>query len=367
MKNGFSFAILTATVIIMLILLTSMTIAGTKTFEDSQKLSFATELSTLQQAVDTYKAKNSGMYPVKNSIVLDIKKLNDSSKNQFIQNNEEITNNKVVLNEIDYEKISITSLKYGNMTDGDTDMYAVSPTTGKVYYAKGLKIGSRLYFTLTDDLRNSLSANVVKSKKASQSDNYLVVFSPSSVNWTTEKVTVDIKIPEDCVKQFIYIDGEDTSDYTTSSSGGYNIYTVSQDGNYTIRVKYYKKDDTSNIMTATYNVNNVDNVAPTLEIDENIVSLNATDDDTNLLGYLRIMDSKDTLSGVKAIKYESNSIFSGVITDAQKQNIKPHFENSGKNVMGSAIPVEKGSRSVTIYIEDKAGNWTLQTINITQN
>ena len=86
MKNGFSFAILASTVIIMLILLTSMTIAGTKTFEDSQKLSFATEISALQQSIDNYKTQNGGMYPVKNSIVLNIKDLNGFSKNQFVIN-----------------------------------------------------------------------------------------------------------------------------------------------------------------------------------------------------------------------------------------------------------------------------------------
>lgn len=367
MKSGFSFVVLTSTVVILLILLTSITIAGNKTMEDSKKLSFATEISTLQQAVDSYETKNNGIYPVKDSIVLDIEDLNESSKNQFMQNAEEINDNKIVLNEIDYEKIAIISLKYGNLADGENDMYALSPITGKVYYAKGMKIGSKLYFTLTDELSSALGSNVAKSKKASQSNNNLVVFSPSNINWTYENVSVDIKIPELCEMQYIFIDGESTSDYQTSKVDGYNVYTVSKEGNYNIKVKYYKKDDTKNVMTATYNVNNVDNIAPSLQIETDLVSLASNGTDTNLLGYLKIVDKKDTLSGIKTLKYENNSIFSGVITNEQKQNIKAHFENSGKIIEGTAIPIEKGCRKVTIYIEDKAGNWALQTIDIAQD
>ena len=121
------------------------------------------------------------------------------------------------------------------------------------------------------------------------------------------------------------------------------------------------------MITATYNVNNVDSAAPILEIDENIVSMLSVDDDTNLLGYLRIIENKDTLSGINKMKYENNSVYSGVLTNAQKQNVKSHFENSGKDVLSEVIPVEKGSRSVTVYIEDKAGNWALQTIKISQD
>lgn len=367
MKNGFSFTILASTVIIMVILLTSLTIAGSKTIEDSTKLSFATEIYSLQQAVDSYSSKNNGMYPVKNNIVLDIKELDESSQNQFSANGEEIVNDKVVLNEIDYEKITITSLKYGNSEDGETDIYAVSPTTGKVYYAKGVKVGSKSYFTLTDELMNTLSTNSTKANKASKNNNELVIFSPSTVNWTTENITVDIKVPNVYNMQYIFVDSEATSDYITSQIPGYNVYTLTKDGNYTLKVKYYKIGDTDTIFSATYNVNNVDNVSPTLQIDENLVSFTSKSDDTNLIGYLSILDKKDTLSGIKTFKYESNSAFSGVITESQKQNVKAHFENSGKEIQSLAIPIEKGSRNVTVYIEDNAGNWTLQTIKISQN
>ena len=364
MKKGVSFTVLAATVVIMVILLTTITIAGTNTIDDSKKLSFATEISSLQQSVTSYKDKNDGIYPVKDSIVLDISDLNEDSKNQFIQNGEQINDNKVILNEIDYDKISITSLKYGNLTDGDTDMYVVSQTTGKIYYAKGMKIGNKQYFTLTEEISNSLSTNNVKAQKASKNNNNLVIFSPSNINYTTENITVDVKVPLTCNIYAILVDGEVISSYQTSQIEGYNVYTVSRDGNYVLQVKYNLAGDTANVITATYNVNNVDNIAPVLNVDENIVPLSAIDTNTNLLGYLKITECQDTLSGIKNLKYESNSIFSGNITDDKKQNIKPHFENNGKKVEGEIIPIEKGSRSITVYAEDNAGNWTMQTINI---
>lgn len=367
MKKGFSFAILSATIVIMLILLTSITIAGNKTVEDSKKLSFATEIYSLQQSIDSYSEKNGGMYPVKDNIVLQIKDLNETSRHQFIQNDEEITNDKIVLSEIDYDKISMVSLKYGNYEEGETDIYAVSPTTGKVYYAKGMKIGNKTYFTLTDELRKAISSNEIKAEKARENENDLVIFSPSTINWTRQNVSVEIKVPDSCEKQYIFINGENTYDYVESKITGYTVYKVEFSGNYTIRVRYYKKDDPDTMITATYNVNNVDSAAPILEIDGNIVSMLSLDDDTNLLGYLRIIENKDTLSGIKKMKYESNSVYSGVLTNAQKQNVKSHFENSGKDVLSEVIPVEKGSRSVTVYIEDKAGNWALQTIKISQD
>lgn len=365
MKKGFSFSVLVATVIIMVILLTSITFAGNSTIENSKKLTFATELSMLQQAVDGYSKKNNGMYPIKSNIVLDVSNLNENTIMQFDLNKEEIVNNKVILNEIDYDKIMISTLKYGNAQDGENDIYAISPNTGKVYYAKGMKIDNKLYFTLTEDLNNSLSSNA-KSQNAKKSTNNLVIFAPSETSWTKNDVSVDVKIPNTCELNNIYVDGDVVSDYTVTQAYGYNVYTILEEGNYSIQVKYHKKDDVNNIINATYNVNNIDKMSPNLDIEPKPIYLESSEE-IDLLGYIKVLEKKDSLSGIKYCKYESNSIYSKNITEEEKVNVKEHFENNGNKIIGDIIPIEKGNRTITIYLEDNAGNWILQNVNVEPN
>lgn len=359
MKKGFSLAVLSITILIMIILLTSMTIAGSNTVNNSKKLSFATELNMIEQSVNSYRQKNNGSLPVKENIVVDVGSLNEFSINQFEANREEIVNKKIVLNEIDFSKISIVSLKYGNSTEGENDIYAVSPKTGKIYYAKGMRVGNKLYFTLTDDLKNSLNNN---STEKINSNNNLVVFSASNVEWTNKPVSVDVKVPISCTLSSINVNGENAT-YTTAQNLGYNIYTVSGDGNYSIEVKYFENGNETKIMSATYNVNNVDNLSPNLQIDENLVPLK-TLNNSNIVGYIKILNKSDTSSGIKILKYENNSIYNGTILEEEKNNVKSHFENNGKEIKSNVVPIEKGARQITVYLEDNAGNWTMQSINI---
>lgn len=358
MKKGISFTVLAITVLIMVILLTSLTIAGSSTVSNSKKLSFATEISALQMAVDSYKEKND-TYPIKNSIVVDISALNEYSRNQFASNGEELQLDRVVLNEIDYEKISITSLRYGNQEEGENDLYAVSPKTGKVYYAKGMKVGTKLYFSLTDELSKTLSG----STSTRVNNTTAVIFSPNKLDWTNDRVSVDVKIPLSCKLHSISINGEIISNYVTKQETGYTVYTINKEGNYSILVRYTKNEGDDEIFNAVYSVNNVDNIIPKLQIDENIVPLK-TKYDSNIVGYYKILNKSDTLSGVKSIKYESNSVYATNITEEQKSKVKEHFENNGKIVLGDVIPVEKGSKQITVYLEDNAGNWSLQTIDV---
>lgn len=358
MKKGISFTILAITVLIMVILLTSITIAGSSTVNNSKKLSFATEISTIQMAVESYKQKNNS-YPTKDSVVIDIGDLNDYSRSQFTNNGEDIQLNRIVLNEIDYEKLSMTSLRYGNLEEGENDLYVVSPKTGKVYYAKGMKIGTKLYFSLTDELNKTLSG----STSTKVSNTTTVIFAPTKIDWTKDDVSVDVKVPLSCTLYNISIDGEIISNYATKQETGYNVYTLSKQGNYSILVRYTQNEGDDEIFNAVYNVNNVDNIVPYLQIDQNIVPLK-TKYESNIVGYFKILNKSDSLSGVKKIKYEKNSVYATNISDEQKNKVKEHFENNGNDVLNNVIPIEKGAKQVTVYLEDNAGNWSLQTLDI---
>ena len=127
-----------ATVTIMLILMTTIIIAANSISDNSKRISFASEIKSIQQAVNSYVTKNEGEYPTVNSIVVDISKLDPTYQTQFTANQESVVDGKIILNEIDYQKIGITDLKYGNGKRGTNDIYAVSTQTGKVYYVMGV-------------------------------------------------------------------------------------------------------------------------------------------------------------------------------------------------------------------------------------
>ena len=48
----------------------------------------------------------------------------------------------------------------------------------------------------------------------------------------------------------------------------------------------------------------------------------------------------------------------------KKYTINGHFETSGNVAHSNIIPIKKSVRQITVYIEDNAKNWTVQTVNV---
>lgn len=101
-----------------------------------------------------------------------------------------VISNKITLYEINNDLIGINNLKYGDLTSGANDLYVVSKESGKVYYAKGLKIGSKVYFSLTTDIANILKYNIENNKNVS---NKVVIFEPSEIEYTRNDVIIKNK------------------------------------------------------------------------------------------------------------------------------------------------------------------------------
>lgn len=361
MKKGFSFIVLVATVAVMLILVSTVVITGSNTANNSKKLSFATEINTLQSAVDAYASSNNGSLPTGDSIIVNVSNLSNEFKNQFLENNETISGNNIVLAEIDYSKIGYNSLKYGNGKDGQNDIYAVSPTTGKVYYAKGFSVGSSLYFTLTDDLKKRISYDTGSVNM--QSSPY-VIFTTSDSNWTNKSVEISAKLPEGYDLDSITINATNYTSYKSNNAGENKIYTITCDKNCDIVVKCHSTKVSSKVVEAKFSVKNIDKIAPKFEIS---VTQNRLDsvDDQEIYGYLTLNNVSDDSSGIKYIKYENNSAYdSRTLIDEQKYTINGHFETSGNVAHSNIIPIKKSVRQITVYIEDNAKNWTVQTVNV---
>lgn len=348
-KRGISLVALMATITILVILITTVTVSGVNSSNNAKKITFATEISNIQESVDAYKINNNGDYPAGDIEVVDLSNVTTTAKQQF--SDEEIVDNKITLYAVDYNKINVTSLKYGNKVDGDTDIYALSQDTGKVYYIKGLNIGKTTYFALTDDLKKAISYNT-----ASQDNNVDdgIIFSSSDTKWTNKKVSVTVKIPVGYNDVSVKVGDKAYSIDTSSSNSTYNVYNISDmDGNYQVDVAYTAN---SQSRSAKYNVNNVDTKSPDISIDTSNQKLIAASDSSSTYAYVNILSKSDDLSGIKIIKYENEKI--------ESNQVETYFKSNGKTVTGNSIPIEKNAMYETVYVEDNAGNWTVSYITV---
>ncbi len=327
-KRGISLIALVASVAITAALLTSVTLSGINTANNAKKIAFGTEINMIQNAVDAYYTKNNATFPVKDAIVI-------SNVNE--QFREEVENNKITLYQIDYDKIGINSLKYGRNENGDYDAYVVSRKTGIVYYAMGIKIGDKTYYSLTDDIKNILNYNSGKNTVNSP----VILFEASTTEWTNKDVVLNVKIP---IKYTI--NETENSDLVFKTKGlVYNEYLVNKSGNYILNIKY--KDNNDNQKNAVYTVSNVDKTSPTIEFGEQVKIENG-----DIVSYQEITTLKDDLSGIKKVKYDYGECD------------KSHFQNAGIDVVDNLLYFKKDYDKITVYVEDNAGNSEIQILNL---
>lgn len=349
MKRGFTLLSLIATIAIMAILLTTVTVSGIATVNNANKMSFASEISLLQESTNAYIAKNNGAFPIGDSVQLNISGVTPASQTQF--GGETITASKLVLYKLDYKLLGITSLKNGLSQDGPEDMYVVSKDTKRVYYAKGMAVGSTTYYTLTDDLKGLIN---YKTNGTQPLTNDGVIFEPSIIGWTKQNVTVQVKIPKNYVSKTVTANGTPVT--LTSTDATYDLYNVTGiAGNYAI-VANFAVNATSPITNSKFDVNNVDTVAPVLSLDKLNQQLLKSDNSSESSAYFKILQKTDALSGVKSVKYENERI-----KDAE---IETYFKTNGKNVYKDIVPIDKDVREITVYIEDNAGNWTADFVTV---
>ncbi len=344
MKKGISVMSLIAAVTIIMILLTTVTVSGINTAHNAKKIAFGAEIKMIQGAVDAYYTENNATYPIKDkaySIKInedDVSNDDVSKKNKMIFNSNEGEGiSSFTVYAIDYDLIGVKNLIYGKPkdNDNDNDIYVVSRKSGKVYYLKGLKIGSETYYTVTDDIENLLSYNSEKNTVNSP----IIKFEPSTTEWTNDNIEIGVNLPSDC--QVI--------------SSMYNDENVSLDNlkvkeNGTLIIKY--SEEKEKIKEAKYIVSNIDKEGPEVTIDEDkLVELKSGND----IGYIYIKSKSDDLSGIKYFKYDYGN-FNDV------DSAKKHFHASGIDVKEDIIFFRSFTEDITIYAEDNAGNVNIQKI-----
>ncbi|MDD2376659.1 MAG: type II secretion system protein [Clostridia bacterium] len=352
MKKGITLLALVATIVIMSILLTTVTISGIATVNNAKKMNFASEASLLQESVEAYSTKNNGEFPIGDSIQLNITGVTPDSLMQF--DGEVIIDNKVVLYELDYELLGITSLKYGLGQNGPEDIYVVSKDTNRVYYAKGIPVGNVTYYTLTDELKSLINYSTSGSNPITKDG---IVFIPSNIDWTKDDVTVQVKIPSNYLSKTVTVNSSNVSLTTTDDE--YDIFDVTGvSGNYVV-IANYAVDGSSPVTNSKFDVSNVDTVAPTITLDSENQQLLKSDVPEETYAYFKILSKSDSLSGIKAIKYENERI--------ADDELESYFKSNGKSIYKDIITIDENVSTITVYIEDKAGNWTASFVTVASN
>ena len=341
MKKGISLVALIVTIIVLITLITTISITANNVYNNSKKVKFASEFIYIQELVNTYRKNNNGKIPYSKMMYIDVTNVaQEDIDEQF--HDELIYNNQIILYKIDLKTLNTKELFFGNAIDEDSeDIYCFSNTTGKLYYIKGLKIGSETYYTLTDDLKESI--NYVENNNVN--DGILFIYNNNFNN----KGEIDIKIPSSYLD--ILLTSTDTNFTTTKSNDNkYIIYKTISNVNSVITVNY-KKTEEDEIRQLKYVVSNIDKESPTFDISGiKTITNNQTGKEEK---YIEIENLSDNFSGIKSIKYTNRFI--------SEDDEKEYFTNKGTMLKdGNIITLSDDMYYITVYVEDEAGNYTVK-------
>lgn len=258
MKKGITVVTISIIVVIIIILLGTITVGSYNSIQNGKKLTFALEISSIQEEVDRYEGDSADDYPITGiEYVVDLKNISTESIDQF--DDEKKDGNNIKLYEIDLSLLGIDDTKFGN-NQTDKDMYLLSLDTGRVYYLEGLTYREKTYYTLTQDLIDIKEKNEkVKDEESSNEPKPIIttkafVVKTNEANLEREIYLTDIKVEGEEIKTVKYdktiIKEQDAKEYfknngTTLNSdrvkvnpGEYiTIYAETKSGKYSIRLE----------------------------------------------------------------------------------------------------------------------------------
>ncbi len=337
MKHGISLVSLMVTIVIMVILASSVTISAFSSINNSRKITFATEISLIQEAIANYYIKNNSL-PISEKVEKNIL----GNEEQF--KNEKIQEGIVILYKIDLQKLGNFDLVYGKEKSKD-DIYAVSKDTNIVYYVAGISIGENVYYTLTDELKNTI-------RYTENNINDGIIFTKSENNWTNKNINLEVLVPNTFsdIMINVYQNGENVNTISDfENNGNYNKYIVKQSGNYSVSVKYKVSEQKKEI---SYNVSNYDDIAPTFKVSDKKILRNEDQE----ISYITLYDIVENSSDIAKLKYSTSYI--------AEDEINSYFQVNGISVENNIINFNNDDEYITIYIEDQASNYNYQIIKL---
>lgn len=140
MKRGITISILTVTIVIMMTLVTTATVVGTRAIQTAAYEEFLSKIERVANDVNKYVIDNDTL-PTTLEIIAK-EGLPDSLKAEINKNND-VTNNLFV---IDMTKLRTESVNIGNGSVEDMDVFIVAENTNNVYYLKGVDYRGTTYY-----------------------------------------------------------------------------------------------------------------------------------------------------------------------------------------------------------------------------
>lgn len=343
-KFGFSLITLSIIVTIVLILVTATTISVVNVKKRVDKLTFGEEMAIVQEGVTLYYEKNNS-YPIDEKIALtqDTKVALNSSNMIFLDGDSASSE----FYYINYSLIGIENSQDFKYIDTNSQDLVLSTNTGTVYYPKGMD-GN--YF-FTDDLKKAIEYVDRTDSITSTSG---IKFTKSVEEYTNNPIVTTIEVRAEYTNVTCTVIPSNSS--KIELTGNNNKFVTPDDiyENYDIVVKW-KENNSGNVNTTVYSVDNFDNIAPEVEIKgekksiENI--LTGEEKQYYFINY------SDNLSGIKTLKYVEEKIPEDSNSDAQNlELIKEYMKNNGKNITKNVIEILPGTRWITVYAEDNASN-----------
>ena len=347
MKKGITFSALVVMLAIMLTLVTTAVISGVGAINNTTKMRFATELSYVQEVVNSYIDVD---YEINFDKTYNINLSNASQdvKLQFV--NENMVNSQVNLFEIDQnlEVLKNSDLTYGKKKIGDSqsekdlDTFLYSATTGRVYYAKGLELNGKLYYTMTDELAEKIDYDYIYENDTNSSN---IIFTKTTDEWTNSSISCQIKVPKIYNNINVSVSTDNKAVDYQNEGTAYYVYQIDVRQNCSIQVVY--ETSRNEIVKRNFDITNVDTTDPVLQV-SNINSIFNSQTGT-MNRNVQILEHYDNESGIKYLKYEK--------TEVPMDNIKAYFLNNGILLDSDSITIPDDVENVTIYIEDNAGNY----------
>lgn len=141
MKKGVSLLVVVVAITVMLILITSATVIGSGAIVTANYDEYVSELNRVSDNVNEYYIKNK-VLPVTGEFVS-----STSLGNEFLANIKEKGDSEENLLVVDFSKLNDSTVKKGSGTVASQDVYLVTENTQNIYYLKGFKYKSKVYFS----------------------------------------------------------------------------------------------------------------------------------------------------------------------------------------------------------------------------
>ena len=142
MKKGITMSVVLVAIVIMMLIISAATVVGTNAVSTANFEEFKSIISRVSDDINEYYVKNDEL-PVKNEIVATASLPQDMQS--ILSKNGDLDDKLYV---VDMSKINDATLKKGRGTIESQDVFLVSETKQNVYYLKGYKYKSVVYYTI---------------------------------------------------------------------------------------------------------------------------------------------------------------------------------------------------------------------------